>query len=163
VTDPLLIRRAGPADAAIITRFNLHLAAETEDLRLDPACVAAGVAAVLADAAKGVYFLAELGGAVAGQTMITYEWSDWRNGLIWWLQSVYVSPEFRRQGVFRALFDHLLGEAARQPQVCALRLYMHRDNVAARRTYERAGMVQTHYEVFEYDNPHPLPPTPAAE
>ena len=118
---------------------------------MDPACVKAGVAALLADPAKGIYFVAEANGVVAGQLMITYEWSDWRNGNLWWIQSVYVSQEFRRKGVFRALFKYLEGLARSQKDVRSLRLYMHADNAAARRSYENLGMHWTKYEVFELE------------
>lgn len=125
------------------------MAAETENLRLDPDRVETGVAALLEDPSKGLYFVAEVDGAVAGQVMITYEWSDWRNGNIWWLQSVYVKQEFRRLGIFRALFKHLENLARAQAGVCGLRLYMHADNTRARQSYERLGMKHTRYEVFE--------------
>jgi len=115
---------------------------ETEGLRLDPECVRKGVTALLADPAKGVYYVAEIDGTIAGQLMITYEWSDWRNGNIWWIQSVYVRKECRRRGLFRHL-------ASAHKGVCGLRLYMHSDNRAARRSYESLGMRQTKYEVFE--------------
>ena len=95
--------------------------------------------------------MAEVEGTVAGQLMITYEWSDWRNGNIWWLQSVYVRQEFRRQGVFRQLFQHLHDLARRQKDVCSLRLYMHTENQTARRSYEKLGMRRTPYEVFELE------------
>ncbi|SPE56699.1 GCN5-related N-acetyltransferase [Verrucomicrobia bacterium] len=134
-----------------MTDFNVRLAAETEGLQLDPACVATGVAAVLNDPAKGIYFVAESDGAVVGQLMITYEWSDWRNGNIWWIQSVYVKEGFRRRQVFRKLFDHLVRLARETPDVCGLRLYMHGDNLRARQTYERLGMTATRYEVFEME------------
>jgi GNAT superfamily N-acetyltransferase len=143
------IRQAELSDAAVVADFNLRLAAETEDLRLDPECVAAGVTALLQDPAKGLYFVAEVNGAVVGQLMITYEWSDWRNGNIWWLQSVYVKPEFRRTGIFRALFQHLEDLARAREDVSGLRLYMHADNSRARESYERLGMQHTKYEVFE--------------
>ena len=129
--------------------FNLRLAEETENLRLDPTCVSAGVAAVLADPTKGLYYLAEQDGQVLGQVMITYEWSDWRNGNIWWLQSVYVRPEYRNQGIFRMLFQHLCQLACGRTDVWGLRLYMHNENDRARRSYERLGMTRTQYEVFE--------------
>ena len=135
----------------MIADFNLRLAQETEDLRLDPACVRAGVEALLKDPGKGIYYLAEDERAVAGQLMITFEWSDWRNGNIWWLQSVYVEPRFRRAGVFRALFRHVQQSAARSPDVWGLRLYMHAENARARASYERLGMKQTQYQVFELD------------
>ena len=118
---------------------------------MDADCVKAGVEALLADPAKGVYYVAEAQGTVAGQLMITYEWSDWRNGNLWWIQSVYVKSEFRRQGVFRKLFSHLENLARGQSDVRALRLYMHADNSAARRSYENLGMHRTKYEVFEMD------------
>jgi GNAT superfamily N-acetyltransferase len=138
-------------DAPVVADFNVRLASETEDLRLDPDCVRAGVVAVLGDSSKGSYFLAVSGTEIAGQAMITYEWSDWRNGNIWWLQSVYVRPEFRQQGVFRLLFGHIQELARQQPGVWGLRLYMHSGNARARAAYERLGMNCTHYQVFEMD------------
>jgi GNAT superfamily N-acetyltransferase len=137
------------ADAAVIAEFNIRLAEETEALTLDVECVNAGVAALLNDPAKGLYYVAESNDAIIGQLMITYEWSDWRNGNIWWLQSVYVKPQFRQLGVFRALFNHLVELARARPDVCGLRLYMHAENAKARHCYERLGMKQTKYEVFE--------------
>ena len=128
----LRIRRATLADAPVVADFNLRLAAESEHLRLDPECVATGVAAVLSDASKGIYFVADADGALVGQLMITYEWSDWRNGNLWWLQSVYVKEEFRGQGVFKALFRHLENLARTRDDVAGLRLYMHADNERAR-------------------------------
>jgi GNAT superfamily N-acetyltransferase len=137
------------SDAAVVAEFNIRLAAETEDLHLEPECVQAGVEALLKDPAKGIYFLAEVDGAVVGQVMITYEWSDWRNGNLWWLQSVYVKNEFRGRGVFRRLFEHIESLARARQDVPALRLYMHSENSRARRSYEKLGMKQTQYEVFE--------------
>lgn len=145
------IRQAELGDAPTIADFNLRLAQETEQLRLGPECVRAGVAAVLSDPAKGIYLVAEEGSVITGQVMITYEWSDWRNGNIWWLQSVYVCEERRGQGVFRALFRHLRELAGARSDVCSLRLYMHADNVRARRCYERLGMRRTRYEIFEME------------
>ena len=110
---------------------------------------------MLSDSAKGTYFLAETekDGAtvVTGQLLITYEWSDWRNGNFWWIQSVYVSEEFRARGVFRALFDHIQTLARARKDVCGLRLYMDAHNHGARRTYERLGLQPTNYEMFEID------------
>jgi len=143
------IRQATPIDAPVIVDFNLRLALETEKLRLDPEVVRAGVEALFRDPAKGVYYVAESSEGILGQVMITYEWSDWRNGNIWWLQSVYVRPEFRRQGVFAALFAHLRQLSAGNGGVSALRLYMHADNMRARTCYARLGMRETKYEVFE--------------
>ena len=139
------------ADAPVIADFNLRLARETEDLRLEPLCVQQGVAALLSDPAKGLYYVAEVNGVIVGQLMITYEWSDWRNGNLWWIQSVYVKQEFRRQGVFRELFKYLEALARRLKDVRSLRLYMHADNSNARRSYENMGMYRTKYEVFELE------------
>lgn len=148
---PLAVRRAGFADAAIITAHNRAMALETEGLTLDPARVAAGVAAVLADAAKGWYLLAEQDGRVVGQLMVTFEWSDWRNGTFWWIQSVYVAPEARRRGVYRALYAHLLAAARADGGVAGVRLYVHHDNARAAATYAGLGMERAPYEVFEVD------------
>ena len=147
------IREATLADAPVIAGFNVELARESEALALDSACVRAGVDSMLADRAKGIYFVAEADGAVVGQTMITYEWSDWRNGNIWWIQSVYVKPEFRRAGIFRALFNHLRNLARARQDVCCIRLYVHADNVRAQQSYERLGMNRTHYLIYEMDMP----------
>jgi GNAT superfamily N-acetyltransferase len=145
------IRKAVLADAPVIADFNVQLARESEGLTLEAARVGAGVAAMLQDPAKGTYYVAEIAGAVAGQLMITYEWSDWRNANMWWIQSVYVMPEFRRAGVFRALFNHLQDLARARKDVCSLRLYVHAENTRAAQSYERLGMTRTQYEVFELD------------
>lgn len=111
----------------------------------------AGVAALLNDPGKGIYFLAEVEGRIAGQLLITNEWSDWRNGNFWWIQSVYVEENFRAQGIFSALFEHVHKLAKQRKDVCGLRLYMDSANATARKTYGRIGMKQTDYEVFEMD------------
>ncbi len=139
----------------MVADFNARLARETEDLHLDGEQLHAGVTAILTDSTKGIYYLAEAGGHIVGQVMITYEWSDWRNGNIWWLQSVFVDPPFRRRGVFRRLFQHVQQLAQTQPGVRGLRLYMHSGNARARRTYEQLGMQPTAYQVFEQEfQPH---------
>ena len=145
----MLVRSATPADAAVIIEYNRRLAWETEGKALDPDILAAGVRAGLADQHKALYFVAEEDGALAGQLMLTREWSDWRNGWIWWIQSVYVRKEFRRRGVFRALYQHVLDSAARDPEVIGIRLYVEAENHAAQETYTRLGMVRTSYGVFE--------------
>jgi GNAT superfamily N-acetyltransferase len=145
------IRPAILADADIIAEFNIRLAEETEALKLDPNCIYPGVRAVLSDPGKGLYFVAEVDGVVVGQVMITYEWSDWRNGNLWWLQSVYVRKEYRRRGIFRELFAHVTARARSLKEVPAIRLYMHAENTRARQSYEQLGMVRTQYEVFELD------------
>jgi ribosomal protein S18 acetylase RimI-like enzyme len=146
---PLLLRRAVAADAAVIADYNTRLAQETEGKTLDPATIAAGVAAALADPLRGRYFVAELAGEVVGQLMITTEWSDWRNGWIWWIQSVYVREEARRQGVFRALYEHAVAAARAETDVVGLRLYVEEENTAAQQTYLSLGMERTGYLVLE--------------
>lgn len=142
------IRPALLTDAAEITGFNLRLAWETEHRRLDEEVVRRGVEAVLSDPGKGRYFVADAGGRVVGQCSITHEWSDWRNGDMWWFQSVYVEASWRSKGVFRALFEHVEA-AAREAGVVALRLYVEADNVVAQEVYRRRGMSRTNYQVFE--------------
>ncbi|MGH9657917.1 MAG: GNAT family N-acetyltransferase [Bryobacteraceae bacterium] len=145
------IRPATPADAETIAGFNAAMARETENLELDPARVLAGVRALVADPNKGFYLLAELDGRIAGQTMVTFEWSDWRNACFWWIQSVYVEPAVRGRGVFRALYRHLAERVERDPELCGLRLYVERHNDRARRTYEKLGMRPAAYEMYEVD------------
>jgi GNAT superfamily N-acetyltransferase len=146
-----LIRPATAADATQIAQFNTLLARQTEARELDPDRVNAGVAALLADPAKGTYFLAELDGQVIGQLLVTLEWSDWRNGWFWWIQSLYVNEEFRGRGVFRALFAHVKQQAVALPDICGIRLYVEADNENARTTYERLGMKLTSYRLYEID------------
>jgi GNAT superfamily N-acetyltransferase len=145
------IRPATERDIEVITANNAALAMETEHRRLSPDIVRAGVSAALADPAKGRYFVAELAGQVVGQIMHTYEWSDWRNGCFWWIQSVYVVPSARGQGVFRRLFDHLRTLARAEPGVCGLRLYVERDNSRAQKTYRQCGLMDPGYFVMEDD------------
>jgi GNAT superfamily N-acetyltransferase len=146
---PPTVRRATPADAPVIARYNAFLASESEGKTLDPAILAAGVAAGLVDPNKALYFLAEEGGESLGQLMLTREWSDWRNGWIWWIQSVYVRDDARRRGVFRTLFEHVHQAARADPEVIGLRLYVERENTGAQQTYGRMGMKRTGYLVYE--------------
>ena len=154
------IRQAGSADVEAIAHFNIALCRETEGRELDPVTVSEGVRRFVFEPARGRYFLALIGGEVVGQTAHTFEWSDWRNSEIWWIQSVYVHPVHRGRGVFRALFTHIkeLGEA--DADCCGIRLYMERKNEAARHSYQRLGFSETGYEVFELIFPHPSNPNP---
>jgi GNAT superfamily N-acetyltransferase len=142
------VREARLEDVEAIASFNEAMAWETERLRLDPATIRAGVEAVLTDPAKGRYLVAERGGERAGALLTTFEWSDWRNALYLWIQSVYVAPEHRRRGVFTALFRRVEAIAA-SPGHCGVRLYMEAHNEGARRTYERLGLAHRKYHVFE--------------
>ena len=147
----ILIRTAQPEDVDFLTRGNAAMAFETEHRALDPELLRKGVHALFEDFARGVYYIAEVDGERAGQMMITYEWSDWRNGNFWWIQSVWVIPEFRRHGVFRALYSHVEALARAAPQVCGLRLYVERENARAQATYEKCGMKRADYQMFEVD------------
>jgi GNAT superfamily N-acetyltransferase len=142
-------RFATPDDAEVIAGFNSALALETEDHRLDPDTILAGVTRLLQNRDLGFYVVAETGGQIAGCLMITYEWSDWRNGVIWWLQSVYVAVPFRRQGVFKGLYGFVHNLADNDPDVAGFRLYVEKDNTAAQRTYANQGLQPTHYLMFE--------------
>jgi GNAT superfamily N-acetyltransferase len=145
----LLVRPARPGDADVIIAFNRLMAAETEGKNLDPDILAAGVAAMLRDPNKGRYFVAEKDGRIVGQLGVTLEWSDWRNGNFWWIQSVYVAQDARRHGVFRKLYEHVLQEARQAVNVIGVRLYVEHDNQIAQATYRKMGMVMTGYQVME--------------
>lgn len=144
----MLIRLATPADAAVLVEFNAAMALETEGKSLLPEVIGAGVRGLLDNPVAGFYVLAETERVVAA-LMITKEWSDWRNGSFWWIQSVYVRPEARRQGVYRRLYRHVQEMAAKDPQVCGFRLYVERENSAAQAAYAALGMKETRYLVFE--------------
>ena len=147
------IRPATLDDVDVIIDFSTRLASESEGVELDREVLSRGVSAALEDPSKARYFLAETGEdgsepEVAGQLMITYEWSDWRGGMFIWIQSVYVLAEHRRKGVFRALYDHVK-ELASSPGYCGVRLYVYDGNTSARDTYLRLGMVEPGYKVLE--------------
>lgn len=148
---PLSVRRARTSDADALTAFNLALAAESEGRRLSPEVVARGVRRVLADPSRGVYYVAERAGRVVGQLLVTFEFSDWRDAVFWWIQSVYVLPDCRRQGILRALYDHVVAEARQSGATCGLRLYVDRRNAAAQRAYVRLGLRVTEYVLYEDD------------
>lgn len=148
---PVTIRDATPEDLADIVEFNCLLAQETEDKALQRDRVTAGVTALLDDPDKGHYWLAMQDGRVVGQIMTTREWSDWRNGLFWWVQSVYVRDSVRGQGVFSALYRHVAALARDDPEVCGIRLYVEEGNHRARRVYETLGMHDGGYRVMEIE------------
>lgn len=146
---PMLIREATASDAETIARFVAAMAAETEDHHLHPDAALQAVRTALADPDRARYWLAEVDGRPVGQLMITGEWSDWNNAWYWWVQSVYVEPAWRRRGVYRALHRHVAELARERGDVCALRLYVLTENVAARRAYEDLGMVEQPFRVYE--------------
>jgi ribosomal protein S18 acetylase RimI-like enzyme len=142
------IRLATAADAGVLIDFNAAMARETEGKELLTEVIGAGVRSLLGNPAAGFYLLAEQD-SVVGSLMITKEWSDWRNGTFWWIQSVYVRPQFRRQGVYKNLYRHIQELASEDPAVCGFRLYVERENDRAQATYGSLGMKQTRYLVFE--------------
>jgi len=148
------IRRATPADVPTLVAYNAALALESEGKVLDPATLEAGVRAVFDDAARGFYLVAERDGAIVGQTGVTYEWSDWRNGWYWWIQSVYVREDARRGGVFSAIYQSLEAAAAEDPLVIGIRLYVENENHRAKATYAKLGLEDEHYAVM---GRYPLP------
>jgi ribosomal protein S18 acetylase RimI-like enzyme len=143
-----VIREADVDDTQRIVLFNQAMARETEGRELDRRTLTKGVEALLKDPARGRYFVAVKGDEVVGQVMITMEWSDWRNGQVWWLQSVYVSKRHRREGVCGLLHEHVR-ETARSEKVIGIRLYVDRDNIAGQETYRSLGMVASQYLMFE--------------
>lgn len=145
------IRQATQADALTIADHNTAMAREIEEIELDRERLLRGVRAVVNDAAKGFYVVAEADGRVVGQLMITFEWSDWRNGTFWWIQSVYVDPGARGLGVYTKLHEWVSAQAEAQQDVCGIRLYVDKSNHNAQRTYRRLGMTPAVYDMYESD------------
>lgn len=146
---PIIIRSADTTDAEKIITFNQRMAEETESKTLPSETISAGVKRVLTDPNCGTYYVACDDKKIVGQLMITLEWSDWRNGWFWWIQSVYVEPDYRKQGVFRELYAHIKKLAVTKPDVCGIRLYVEKDNERAQKTYLNLGMDVTHYLLME--------------
>src|SRR4030081_874013 len=145
----LNVRRATRRDARVLTEFNRAMALETERKLLRPRVIGAGVRGLLRRPDSGFYTVAELGGEVIAALMVTKEWSDWRNGDFWWIQSVYVLPGFRRQGIYSRMYRHVQALAAKDRAVCGFRLYVERHNRRAQATYRASGMRRTDYLVYE--------------
>jgi GNAT superfamily N-acetyltransferase len=143
------VRAATAADATIISDCNRAMALETEDMALREEVILNGVKRLLARPEYGFYVMAEKDGDIAGTLMVTTEWSDWRDGLFWWIQSVYVMPQFRRQGVYRAMYDFIRERAKDYPDVRGYRLYVERENTVAQQTYQSLGMHATDYYLYE--------------
>lgn len=149
MSQEVVIRRAELKDAAVLVEFNCEDARETEDKELIHDVISSGVKTLLEDPNLGFYIVAERDGEIIGTLMITTEWSDWRNGMFWWIQSVYVRPDCRRQGIYRQLYQHVQTLALANPKVCGFRLYVERENTTAQQTYKSLGMEETHYKMFE--------------
>jgi GNAT superfamily N-acetyltransferase len=153
--DWLHVRQARREDVETLVRFNVALAWETEGRRLDEARLRRGVLAVFDTPMRGFYMVAELlhqsPGLVIGQLLVTFEWSDWRNATFWWIQSVYVDPAWRRQGVYGKMHEVILEQARRRDDVCGLRLYVEQANTIAQRVYEKVGLTLAPYRMYEVD------------
>jgi ribosomal protein S18 acetylase RimI-like enzyme len=143
------IRVAEQSDLASLVNFNQLMAWETEQKKLDESTLRSGVAALIADDKKGFYLVAQHNAQVVGSLMVTTEWSDWRNGVFWWIQSVYISPDYRRRGVYAKLYAQVKTLAEQQHDVCGFRLYVEKENIIAQKTYESLGMQQSHYLMYE--------------
>jgi ribosomal protein S18 acetylase RimI-like enzyme len=147
----VIIRFAHTEDIPAIVEFSKAMALETEQKILDPALISRGVSDVFIKIDLGFYMVAEINGLAAAQLMITYEWSDWRDGVFWWIQSVYVAPAHRRQGLYRRMYEFILSKAKEDPSVCGIRLYVDKNNHSAKKTYEDLGMSAAHYDLYEVD------------
>ncbi|KAB8335808.1 GNAT family N-acetyltransferase [Scytonema tolypothrichoides VB-61278] len=152
VENKYLIRLAKPDDLDVLVEFNRAMARETEDKDLCLDILTAGVETLLKNPILGFYVVAENQNKVTGSLMVTTEWSDWRNGIFWWIQSVYVHPDFRRQGIYRQLYEFVKEKARNQQnelRICGFRLYVEHQNTVAQKTYEALGMKDTGYMIFE--------------
>jgi len=144
-------RHAKTSDALQIAEFQAMMALETEEIRLDSLTLEKGVAAVFKDPSMGTYWVVQNStDEVVASTLVLKEWSDWRNGEVWWIHSVYVLPQFRRQGVFRLIYESLKAHVAANPQLRGLRLYVEKQNSSGISTYRDLGMSDDRYALFEW-------------
>lgn len=145
------IRKANPSDAPSIVEFQLKMALETENLELTKSVVELGVEAIFNDNSKGTYYVSEIEGRVVGSLLTTYEWSDWRNGQVLWIQSVYILKEFRSRGVFKEMYEHIKEKVIDEnTDFRGIRLYVDKTNDIAQKVYKRLGMENHHYEMYEW-------------
>ncbi len=145
------IRKAKIEDLEIIVKYNYNLAKETEDKELELDILMKGVINLILDSTKGQYYVYEVDNKVVGQIMHTYEWSDWRNGNFLWVQSVYINKEYRRQGIFKALYSHVRNIADNNEDIVGIRLYVEKENISAKSTYKSLEMVECEYHMYEYE------------
>jgi ribosomal protein S18 acetylase RimI-like enzyme len=143
------IRIAEKQDASALVEFNQAMALETEGKKLNYEVLKSGVEAVFSDDKKGFYVVAETQEKIVGGLMITFEWSDWRNSWFWWIQSVYILPEYRGRSIYRLLYEYVKSKAEEEKNVCGFRLYVEKDNEKAQKVYEKLGMESSHYLMYE--------------
>ncbi|HEY5919450.1 MAG TPA: GNAT family N-acetyltransferase [Chryseolinea sp.] len=146
----ITIQKALPNHIDILIDFQQRLAYESEGVRLDASTLREGMEAMFDDPAKGLYYIARDGNEVVGCHMITYEWSDWRNGMVWWLQSVYVKESHRKKGIFKMMYDNVISIIKKDPNLIGLRLYVGKSNERAMKVYSAMGMDGSHYTVYEW-------------
>ena len=144
-----VVRVATAGDSDAFVRFNRAMALETENKKLPEGTVTSGVQSVFDNPARGFYVVAESSGEIVAALMVTFEWSDWRNADFWWIQSVYVTPEYRRKGIYRKLYEFVRERARADGGVCGFRLYVEKKNVSAQRVYESLGMSKSDYLMYE--------------
>ena len=147
----ITIRHAGPGDLEMLVGFNSAMAQETEDKGLSLETLRKGIYSMLEDASLGFYLVAEVDGTAVAQLMVTTEWSDWRNAHFFWLQSLYVKPDYRRRGIFRRLYEYVERQARESGNVCGIRLYVERTNTGAQEAYVNLGMAHSHYDMYEVE------------
>ena len=145
------IRKAKIEDLETIVKFNYNLAKETEDKELDLEILTKGVESMLSDKSKGQYYVYTINDKVVGQIMHTYEWSDWRNGMLLWVQSVYVDAEYRRQGIYKELYNYVKNLCDEDDGIAGIRLYVEKENFNAKATYKSLGMQECNYHMYEYE------------
>jgi len=146
----ILIRKAIEEDLPTIVDFQMAMALETENLKLEESIVKKGVSAAFHDSAKGQYFVTEIDNEIAASLMITFEWSDWRNGMVYWIQSVYVEKKFRRMGIYSKMYTHIQEIVKNDENIRGIRLYVDKTNTRAQMTYKKTGMNGEHYQLFEW-------------
>lgn len=151
MSSEITIRRAIVNDLETLVGFNSAMAQETEDKALCLDTLKRGISAMLENDSLGFYLVAEAGGAPVAQLMVTTEWSDWRNAHFFWLQSLYVKPEYRRLGVFRRLYEYVESQARASGKICGIRLYVERTNTRAQEAYVNLGMAHSHYDMYEVE------------
>lgn len=144
------VRKATLQDMETISDFQVRMALETENLQLDKDILNAGISAVLNDSGKGFYFVVETNDEVIGSLLVTFEWSDWRNGQVYWIHSVYVKPEHRKKGAFKLLYNHIKSLVETDDSLKGIRLYAETANIHAHKVYKSPGMNNEHYQLFEW-------------
>ena len=149
------IRRATKDEIGALVEFNQAMALETEEKQLDPAILTHGVTAVFDDASKGFYVVADDNGTIVGGLLVTFEWSDWRNGWFWYIQSVYIRPNYRGKSIYSRLYEFVKRQAEERGNVCGFRLYVEKQNTHAQRVYEKVGMSETYYLMYEEEKRKP--------